>query len=244
MCTVTGLPRSVLASDATLDPLWLRVVCNRDERTTRAAAVPPTLWTAGARRVLMPIDPDSGGTWMAANDAGLVFVLLNANGRRTARASNVSRGTIIPRLMASATTSQALSLAQEIPCDRFAPFRLLILDCEHLVDCWPDGDRIRHHHRSSRAPWLRSSSSLGDDLVARPRRALFRRLLREESDPRRAQDLFHHHRWPGREAISVDMQRHDARTVSRTVVEIREHSVRLAYHAVEWSRPVEVQVAA
>ena len=75
MCTVTVLPQALLSSDASDDQLLLRVVCNRDELTTRTPALPPTLWTAGPRRVLMPIDPHSGGTWIAANDAGLVFVL-------------------------------------------------------------------------------------------------------------------------------------------------------------------------
>jgi hypothetical protein len=40
------------------------------------------------------------------------------------------------------------------------------------------------------------------------------------------------------------MRRHDAATVSRTVVEVREGSVRLSYQAIEWPHPVSVQVAA
>jgi hypothetical protein len=40
------------------------------------------------------------------------------------------------------------------------------------------------------------------------------------------------------------MRRHDARTVSHTVVEVREGSVTLSYRAVEWPLAVAVQVAA
>ena len=88
MCTVTALPAALLASAS--DSLLLRVVCNRDEHLTRAPALPPTVWAAGARRALMPIDPSSGGTWIAANDAGLVFAVLNTYKGSGAHTGDVS----------------------------------------------------------------------------------------------------------------------------------------------------------
>jgi hypothetical protein len=245
VCTVTALPRSLLAAGTSQDRLLLRVVCNRDELLTRAPALPPTLWAAGARRALMPIDPPSGGTWIAANDAGLVFALLNANTGAPTPAGAISRGTIIPALVGCATVSRALAQARQIQADRFAPFRLLIADRDEIVDCWSEGDRIRHRHT-----WLhggailRTSSGLGDAIVAGPRRALFLRVVTGACDARAAQDWYHRHQWPGREAISVNMRRHDAATVSRTIVEVREGSVRLSYHPIEWPHPVSVQVAA
>jgi hypothetical protein len=244
MCTVTALPRSLLASDPSLDRLLLRVVCNRDELLTRAPALPPTLWTAGPRRALMPIDPPSGGTWIAANDAGLVFVVLNVNDGVPARAGEISRGTIIPALVGCATISRALAQAQQVQARRFAPFRLLILDRYEAVDCWPDGDRLRHRRSYLRSAILRTSSGLGDAMVAGPRRTLFQRAFSSTASARQTQDDFHRHRWPGREAISVNMRRHDAATVSRTIVEVREGSVRLSYQAIEWPHAVAVQVAA
>ncbi len=244
MCTVTVLPRTLLASDAADDALLLRVVCNRDELLTRAPALPPTLWAAGPRRALMPIDPDSGGTWIAANDAGLVFVLLNASGEARARAGVVSRGTIIPTLIGCDTVSRALAQAHLIPADRFAPFRLLIIDRHEVADCRPDGDCIRHRRSDLRRAMLRTSSGLGDALVTGPRRALFQRTVTAARDARAAQDRYHVHQWPGREAISVNMRRPDAATVSRTVVEVRDGSVRMSYQAIEWPHAVAVQVAA
>ena len=62
MCTVTAVPRARLAADLSPDRLLLRVACNRDELLTRQPALPPTLWVAGPRRAVMPIDPESGGT--------------------------------------------------------------------------------------------------------------------------------------------------------------------------------------
>ena len=192
----------------------------------------------------MPIDPHSGGTWIAANDAGLVFVLLNVNDGAPARAGEVSRGTIIPTLVGCATVSCALAQAQRIRTDLFAPFRLLIADRREVADCWPHGTRIRHRRSDLRGAILRTSSGLGDEVVARPRRTLFHRIVTDACDARAAQDRYHRHQWPDREAISVNMRRHDAATVSRTVVEVREGSVRLAYQAIEWPHPVSVQIAA
>jgi hypothetical protein len=244
MCTVTALPQSRLMSDASLDPLLLRVACNRDELLTRAPALPPTLWAAGARRALMPIDPESGGTWIAANDAGLVFVLLNANPGTASPAGETSRGTIIPTLVGAATSSRALAQVQRLPVARFAPFRLLIINRDEMVECWPEDERIRHRRRSLHSAILRTSSSLGDAIVTGPRRTLFQRLLNGSSEARVAQDLFHEHRWPGRGAMSVNMSRLDARTVSHTVVEVRSGSVAMSYRAANWPRAVAVQVAA
>jgi hypothetical protein len=245
MCTVTALPRSRLPmDDRTADRLLLRVACNRDELLTRRAALPPTLWDAGARRALMPIDSESGGTWMAANDAGLVFVILNTYPGGPVRMGGVSRGTIIPTLVGCATASSALAQAQALRADRYSPFRLLLIDRYQVVECWPDGDRIRHRRAYLHGAIMRSSSGLGDGVVAGPRRTLFQRLFTGSLDARAAQDLFHRHQWPGREAISVNMRRDEARTVSRTVVEVRDRSVALSYQAVEWPHAVAVQVAA
>jgi hypothetical protein len=244
MCTVTVLPRARLSSGASPDPLLLRVVCNRDELLTRAPALPPTLWAAGRLQALMPIDPQSGGTWIAANGGGLVFVLLNANDGGPVRPGTISRGTIIPTLVGCATVSRALTQVQRIRADLFAPFRLLIVDRHEVVDCWPEGNRIRHRRRSLHGAIVRTSSGLGDAVVLGPRRALFQRLVTGARDAQVAQDHYHGHYWPDREAISVTMRRHDAATVSRTVVEVREGSVRMSYRPTEWPHPVWVQVAA
>ena len=85
---------------------------------------------------------------------------------------------------------------------------------------------------------------MGDAVVAGPRRTLFQRAFTNMANARLAQDEFHRHQWPGREAISVNMRRHDAATVSRTIVEVREGSVRLSYQPIEWPYAVTVQVAA
>lgn len=253
MCTVTALPRSLLARGAAEEPLLLRVVHNRDEQITRPAGLPPTLWTVGARRALMPIDPQSGGTWIAVNDAGVVFAILNANphlAHQTPASAGVrrertpSRGAIIPSLVESSTVSEALARAQRLRVQWFAPFRLLLFDRFQLVECWPHGDRLRHRRAFLSSAIMRTSSGLGDAVVAGPRRALFQRFFAHREDARRTQDRFHQHQWIGREDLSINMRRSDARTVSHTGVEVGCESVSMSYRAADSLQPVVVHVAA
>jgi Transport and Golgi organisation 2 len=249
VCTVTALPRSLLSHRVSAEPLLLRVAHNRDERLTRAAALPPTMSVAGSRRVLMPIDPESGGTWIAANDAGVVFALLNANPGASLQTTSLSapllsRGTIIPSLVESATVSEALARAEQIRVERYAPFRLLLFDRFQLVECVPQGCRIRHRRSFLSAAIMRTSSGLGDAVVAGPRRALFQRFFSHPRDPRAAQDMFHQHRWIGREAVSINMCRSDARTVSHTIVEVGSDTISMSYVPADSIHPVVVHVAA
>jgi len=235
-------------------PLLLRVVHNRDEQLTRPAGLPPAALQVGARRAVMPIDPQSGGTWIAVNDAGLVFAILNAYPKvsnatctwaaGSRRSPAVSRGAIIPALLESATVSDALVRAQRLQAKSFAPFRLLVFDRFQLAECWPHGDRIRQQRSAISAAVMRTSSGLGDAVVAGPRRELFDHFLSHPDDARGAQDRFHQHRWIEREAVSVNMRRGDARTVSHTVVEVGCESVSMSYRAADSPQPVVVRVAA
>lgn len=198
----------------------------------------------GSRHALMPIDPQSGGTWIAVNDAGVVFVVLNSNSGRARPAGDISRGTIIPAIVEAATVSDALVRAQTLQVQRYAPFRLLLFDRYQLVECWRLGDRIRHRRSFLGGAVMRTSSSLGDGVVSGPRRALFQRFFTDADDPCAAQDGFHQHRWIGREDISVNMLRPDACTVSHTVVEVGVDSISMSYRRTDSTQPVVAHVAA
>jgi hypothetical protein len=232
MCTVTVLSRAQLRTPVpAADSLLLRVACNRDERLTRDAAAAPSVHVLGQRRVVMPVDPESGGTWIAASDAGLVFALLNATTGPSPAIAGDSRGSIIPRLLASSTVSEALGLALGGHFERYRPFRLMVMDPYQLVECWLDEGRVRHRRAYLQGAVMRTSSGLGDALVEGPRRALFRQFFKGPGNAVVAQDAFHDHQWPGREAVSVRMSRGDARTVSRCIVELSAGYATMTYRA-------------
>jgi uncharacterized protein with NRDE domain len=246
MCTVTILPESLVSAanaDAE-DPLRWRLVCNRDELTARPAALPPAITRAGSRLAIMPVDPESGGTWIGVNDAGLACSLLNVYDGSTATRTPVSRGTIIPPLLRYADVDSALMWASQLEPTHYQPFRLLIVDGRELVECCSDGRALHHRRQPLSEAVIRTSSGLGDRLVARPRAALFRKFIAATSNKVAAEDLFHLHQWRGREEVSVRMRRADARTVSHTVIEVRELTVSLAYRPADAAESISITVAA
>jgi hypothetical protein len=223
MCTLTIIPRT--------DGGW-RLAFNRDESRTRPAALPPQRCRFGEREALLPIDPASGGTWLAVNDAGLVLALLNVNPpARPRRRIRRSRGTIIPALLGAGSLAEAGELFERLFVADCQPF-LLVVAYESALATWRydgstlDQTEIDAIHR----PMMFTSSGLGDHLVERPRRALFRDLFGDAADWEQQQDLFHQHSWPESPHLSVCMRRADACTVSHTLVEWDDATAWVTYH--------------
>lgn len=229
MCTLTIVNRAH-EPDA-----GLRVLFNRDEQRTRGPALPPSIVTAGEISAIMPVDPDSGGTWIAANSAGLFSCLLNATppGGTRHPPGRRSRGEIVPLLAACRSLDAAAALLDRIDPARYPPFRLLILHEQRLVVAASDGRALTADSAwPLTRPVMLTSSGLGDHLVERPRRELFEQMFAPPADVLAAQRAFHDHSWPGRSHLSVNMSRDDARTVSQTLVDLRAGAVVMTYRPV------------
>ncbi|HEX8027100.1 MAG TPA: NRDE family protein [Vicinamibacterales bacterium] len=203
MCTVSAAYSA--------DGSALRILINRDERRLRAAARPPEIFESGGVSAAWPVDQEAGGTWAAVSSRGLAFALLNASGR-PAR-TTTSRGAIIPHLVASSDINDVIGRFAAGParwsCGRF---KLLVPSLERSVVLTNDGVA------DLAMPAVLATSSLGDDLVAGPRLALFQGLLASSTTSWEAQDRLHRHAWPDRRHLSVLMSRPDASTVSRTEI--------------------------
>jgi hypothetical protein len=225
MCTVTILP----GADR------LRIAVNRDESNERTAARAPEVHRLGERPALMPLDPDSGGTWVAVSDTGLVLLLLNRNDAADSRDPRPrrSRGGIIPALLRGSSIG-------DIDPAVYPPFRLLVIRDGALEEIVSDGRGLRSPGRQPiRDPLMFTSSGLGDGLAGRFRGELFGdffyRGVRGAAAPddvlAMLQDEFHRHQWPFLPHLSVRMRRADARTVSTTVVELDRRRVVMSYVA-------------
>lgn len=224
MCTLTAVPT----------PGGVRVAFNRDESPARPAALPPAALRTGDARALVPVDPESGGTWLAATDAGLVLALLNANPvapppRRPTR----SRGGVIPAVLDAPSPWDAVfGVERALDVHECAPFRLVAIDRDSVADFhWNGREATVGSHLLGTGPALFTSSGLGDHRVTAVRGALFRDLF-AGSDlfwPA-AQDAFHRHRWAERPELSVNMARPGARTVSFALIELGATAVRFRYH--------------
>ena len=204
------------------------MVCNRDERIARTPALSPAWQTTGVRSMLAPIDTEGGGTWIGVNDAGIVAVLLNRS-ISLQRPGMRTRGDIVPRLLAADTLQRLVEGARGIDPFAFNPFRAVALHGRGLVIAASDGARLTIDTWMLDAARMFTSSSLGDDEAERRRAPLFATLVERARDPLRGQRAFHDHRWRACPAFSVRMARGDARTVSRSVIDLRSDRVTFTY---------------
>ena len=226
MCTVTIVPAP--------EPGSWRMACSRDEGHGRAPAVPPAASSVAGRGVLMPVDPSSQGTWVAANDAGLAITLLNYNLPEPPVGRTMSRGTVIPALIGCATLDEAVALLPTIDTDAMMPFRLVLCDGQQVV-LWRSTEPPNHTAGLDVGPLDRpvmfTSSGLGDHLIEPPRRALFEGWFGDDPEAYLdRQQAFHAHRWEDRPHLSIAMSRDEARTVSYTVVDLSDEAVAMRYH--------------
>jgi transport and Golgi organization protein 2 len=238
MCTVTIIPTRGGA----------RLACNRDEQRTRPPARPPILRRFEERRAILPLDPQSDGTWIAVNDAGLAMTLLNVSSppdRRPRFQPPWSRGRIIPTLLPCATLRQAMARAARMNPSLFAPFRLLLTDGTELAEVHSDGHQLKSSEcRSLEGPELFTSSGLGDGLVEAPRRNLFMSCFAAGEPGTAQQDAYHRHAWPDYPHLSVFMRRLDAATVSVTAIQLGRDEVRMTYQPTFPDLPAEAVSAA
>jgi hypothetical protein len=220
MCTVSIVP----AADG------CRVVCNRDERLTRPAARPPRAWPTEVSWATYPQDPVSGGTWIGVNDDGLVVALLNRTATRgEPRLPSDSRGSIVPALLSCVSIAQAMNAYDALDVRRFEPFQIVMAQRSKVAVMSGDPACSRAEIFPLVKPVMFTSSSLGDAVVARPRRRLFEQLVLADDDWLRGQFRFHRHQWTRRPEISVHMAREDASTVSRTTITVTSRTMELDY---------------
>jgi len=223
MCTVSAVP--------TRD--GFRVACNRDEQISRPAALSPRRRNAGTRTALFPIDPVGGGTWIGVNDGGLTLALLNRNDRGSAHrqaGATRSRGIIIPSLLGHESIAAVLEALSTLELSAYEPFHLCAITRTEVAFASSDGCELSTARRPFVRPVMFTSSGLGDALVAGPRSKLFDGLvLAHERSWVEGQARFHMHRWPESPHLSVVMWRVDARTVSRSLIDVSAGEIRFHY---------------
>lgn len=229
MCTITIVPRG----DS------LRLMCNRDERLDRPAAHPPAHARFGARVGIAPIDPVGGGSWIGINDAGLTVALLN-RGTACARESRrvESRGRIVTRLLECETLDDVAAASAALDVSNYEPFRTIVILGRRARVADVRGGRVAVRRFDVSRPRLLTSSSVEPVRALTTRGAAFRAMVLRAGDRAQAQAAFHQYEDPRSRHMGVLMTRSDARTVSRTTVDICPRGLALTYESLDADRRV------
>lgn len=190
----------------------LEIYFNRDELKTRPVADPPSLFEVGDACFLSPRDPKGNGTWMLANDHGLVICLLNKwelEGREIAAPR--SRGRLVWSLAAARSVEEVADFLEDL--DTYQAFTLVAFSPLGERRWEWDGEELLEGD----VPLFLTSSSFRFEEVREARRACFQ-------EGKRRGDL---HDAPGEAATAytVRMNRPDAQTWSRSRVTVKDEVV-------------------
>ena len=221
MCTVTFIARQ-------------RGYClgmNRDEKLTRPAGLPPKKKTVNGYTVLCPSER-GGGTWIALNDQGVAFALINWYSITTRVGGKaVSRGEVVNSVSAVRSPDFADTALAKLPLDQINPFRLIgIFPATGKISewRWDLKQLVRKNHRWKAQQWI--SSGFDEPTAQRVRSKTFQQAQRQKS----AGSLdwlrrLHRSHSPQSGPFSTCTHRADAATVSYTEVTVSPHENVMRY---------------
>jgi hypothetical protein len=202
---------------------------NRDEQVSRPRAQAPRRQWTGTRASLYPSEA-GGGTWIGASDAGLSLALINWYAKpQGERALCVSRGIIIPHLLAAEDLAEVAAMYADLPLAKINPFRLIAASFEeHRLCEWRwDGKRLT----CGRFGWKQRhwfSSGYDEALVNKKRAAV----VREAAKPTQAGlRKLHQSHLPEPGPFSICMHRTDAKSVSYTEIVATKSGAAMRYAA-------------
>jgi hypothetical protein len=120
MCTVVILRRPG-------EPWPVVLGANRDEKFDRGWD-PPAAWWPDRPGVMGGCDRDAGGTWMAANEAGVVAAVLNRPGSLGPAPGKRSRGELPLLAVEHGTAEAAAAAIAALSAAEWRPFNLVLAD--------------------------------------------------------------------------------------------------------------------
>jgi hypothetical protein len=199
------------------------LLCNRDEKHTRARAADPWVVSRGGVRYVAPVDGECGGTWISVNEFGVAICLLNGG---TGRSGRTSRGRVVPALADSRCVDEAARRLSAMNLDAFAPFVIAALaPGQSVVVDW-DGEQ-RHVDPRPEPRMPLTSSSFEPETVRERRRAEFERVAATVNVE--SLHSFHMSHGQQRGPYSTCMHRADAQSVSFSWVKVGKRGIDFLY---------------
>ena len=225
MCTLSFVPGPIRGGFV--------VAMNRDEKRTRSRALPPATVDFVSTRAVFPRE-STGGTWIAANDAGTCLALINWHRiEREPPDEIVSRGQVVPALIGKSSAATISAGIREMPLRKVRPFRLIaVIAPDQVLIEWRWDLRVltRRKHPWRLQHWF--SSGFDEPGAAWSRRRVCRE-ARKRASATGVEWLRRLHRShsPVRGPFSICMHRNEAKTVSYTEVTFVPRRVTMRYRS-------------
>ncbi|PCK03448.1 MAG: hypothetical protein COA42_20870 [Alteromonadaceae bacterium] len=216
------------------------VFFNRDEQKSRVRADVPSEMSIDGVKVLMPIDPQGGGTWFAANERGLSVALLNYYQGRLPKGPLISRGEIVKHCATLSVLNDIEGYVDSLSLTRYAPFSLLVFDALVVENCADGAVTMlrwtgRELQRLSQASPLISSAAMFEK-VNELRKENYHTAFDDSCAESLSYDSrvklhsdYHSGHQPSASAFSVCMHREDAHTVSFSHLAVSLENVSMRY---------------
>lgn len=214
------------------------IVFNRDERRTRSRGEAPRIVEMeNGTRILMPRDPDAGGTWLGVNDSGLIIALLNNYPFHIPpRTNQISRGQLVVDLLRrTRSAEQCMDELNSRDCSIYQGFLLFALGHNdgQLALKWDGLDLKPIQLGGEKGLHVLTSSSMRREECEAFRIELFANLNRERLCLKEKHTVFN----AADPALGPLMLRDDAATDSVTEVIVGPKSSRMYFHPVKGNPP-------
>lgn len=224
MCTLTWFR----------EPDGYQVFFNRDERRARKPAIPAAIRGEASRHFIAPLDGDFGGSWIAVNDCGMSFCLLNGYAGPADECPEppdryTSRGLLLTALVDAGSAREVSQRLERRELQRFRSFLLVAFsaDGNGRLSTWRGGRLAEEPLTDAHLPII--SSSFDTEAVRRSRRALFQEFRQRGDDAGERHFAFHESHRPQRGPHSPCMHRPDARTVSFSRIRVSRRRICFDY---------------
>jgi len=220
MCTVSWVHQ----------PDGYHLLCNRDEKRTRGTAFAPRVGVRGGVSYIAPVDSDSGGTWLSANEYGVSLCLLNGSPGLEARGPQRSRGLLLRELAWAPSAGECALWLRHLDLSPFARFSLVILEPRRsaILAHW-DGTELTVDPAGDSHMPLTSSSYDPDGVRCSRLNEFARRVGRSDCFDPALLYWFHSSHGASPDAYSTCMHRPDAETVSFSWVVVTRDAIRFLY---------------
>lgn len=214
------------------------ILFNRDEMRTRSRGVAPTtVEFSETQRVLMPRDPDAGGTWLGVNAFGVIVALLNNYPfTEPRRADQISRGQlVVDQLRSAESAAHCMDLLNTVDCERYQGFFLFALGRHDgpLAREWNGRTLSSVQLEGAGGLHVLTSSSFRREECEAFRYDLFAGQSRERAGLKEKHGVFH----PEDPALGPLMVREDAATDSVTEIVLGPNNAHVWFQSVTGNPP-------